>query len=291
MKYAGLFAGLTTVDIQYFVKQFPGANEKVKANAPEVLVGGPATNAAVAFACLNNGAFLASATGNNSFSQFIANDFRSNKIQHFNLTGLQENNPVLASVITSSVNGDRTIFTHHPEKIVPEVSASVLLSQVNPQIVLLDGFYPEFSVELARKLRQERVPVVLDCGSWKPQYKQLIPLADVAICSEDFFPPGCKSLNSVVDFLHNNGICKSAISRGEKRLFFYDSGKRGEVEVEQTQVADTLGAGDFLHGAFCFYYLNLNFQFEEALHQAVKFATFTCGFKGTRNWIKYFEVI
>lgn len=286
MKYTGLFGGLTTIDIQYFVDKFPDANKKIKTCAPDILVGGPATNAAVAFSWLNDGAFLASATGNNSFSNFIANDFYRNKIQHFNLTGSLECNPVLASVITSVSNGHRNIFTHYPEAIVPEVSAGELIREVKPQIVLLDGFYPEFSVELARNLRQENVPVVLDCGSWKPQYEQLIPLADAVICSEDFFPPGCKSLTDVGDYLHNCGIQKSAVSRGEKSLVFWDEGRRGEVHVEQTQIIDSLGAGDFLHGAFCFYYLNLNFQFEEALKQAVKFATFTCRFKGTRIWIK-----
>ncbi len=290
MKYAGLFAGLTTVDIQYFVDQFPPANKKIKTGAPEILVGGPATNAAVAFAWLNDGAILVSATGKNSFSDFIARDFKQNKIQQINLTGSLECNPVLASVVTSAVNGERNIFTHHPEPISPVVSAAELLHQAKPQIVLLDGFYPESGVELASKSRQENIPVVLDCGSWKPQYKQLIPLADIAICSEDFLPPGCKNLNDVVDFLHNNGVRKSAISRGEKNLIFCDSGRRGEVNVEKTQIVDSLGAGDFLHGAFCFYYLKLNFGFEEALKQAVKFATFTCRFKGTRSWIKQLKV-
>lgn len=288
MAYSGLFAGLTTVDIQYFTDKFPDANKKIKTEAPEILVGGPATNAAVAFALLNDGATLASATGNNSFSQFTESDFRSNRIKHLNLTSQLEFNPVLASVITSTVNGDRNIFTHHPGPIIPEVSAVELLHQVKPEIVLLDGFYPEFSVELAHISRQKNIPVVLDCGSWKPQYKELIPLADIAICSEDFLPPGCKFLNDVFDYLHDNGIQKSAVSRGEKSLVFCDSGRRGEVYVEKTQIIDSLGAGDFLHGAFCFYYLETNFHFEEALKQAVKFATFTCRFRGTRNWIKKF---
>ena len=67
MQYSGLFIGLTTIDIQYFVDTFPESNRKVKTEAPEIFVGGPATNAAVAFAKLNNGAFLASPVGKNPF--------------------------------------------------------------------------------------------------------------------------------------------------------------------------------------------------------------------------------
>lgn len=290
MKFSGLFAGLTTIDIQYFVDKFPAPNKKIKTDAPEILVGGPATNAAVAFAQLNGGASLVSATGKNSFSTFIESDFKENNIQYYNVTGSDSCNPVLATVVTSGINGDRTIFTHHPGPISSEITSGELFRMVNPQIILLDGFYPEVTVELALKSREENVPVVLDCGSWKPQYKQLIPLADIAICSEDFFPPGCENINEVVDFLHKNGVRKSAISRGGDNVIFCDCGKRGEVPVENIKITDSLGAGDFLHGAFCFYYLQRNFHFEDALKQAVNFATFTCKFKGTRSWVKNFKI-
>ncbi len=285
MRFSGLFAGLTTIDIQYFVEEFPVSNKKIKTDVPKLLVGGPATNAAVAFAYLNGGVNLASATGINSFSTIIKHDFKKNKVQHFNLTGSVSCNPVLALVITSEINGDRNIFTHHPGEIASEYTSAELFQKVNPQIILLDGFYPEITVEIAHNSNRKNIPVILDCGSWKPQYKQLIPLADVAICSEDFFPPGCKNQNSVVDFLHDNGVQKIAISRGEKNVVFCDYGKMGIVPVEKVKVKDSLGAGDFLHGAFCYYYLQNNLQFEEGLKQAVKFATFTCKFNGTRSWI------
>ena len=285
MKYSGFFAGLTTIDIQYFVDQFPESNKKLKTAAPDILVGGPATNAAIAFSHLNGGACLASATGKNPFSTYIGDDFLQNKVQYYNFTASKKSNPVLATVVTSGINGDRTIFTHHPGPIASELDVGELIQQVNPQIILLDGFYPEATVELAHICNLKNVPVVLDCGSWKPQYEILVPLADIVICSNDFFPPGCGSINEVVDFLHNSGVKKAAVSRGADNLVFVDSGRRGELPVEKTNIVDTLGAGDFLHGAFCFYFLDTNFQFEEALKQAVNFATFTCKFKGTRSWI------
>jgi sugar/nucleoside kinase (ribokinase family) len=286
MKFSGLFAGLTTIDIQYFVDRFPDANKKVKTEAPGMLTGGPATNAAVAFSLLNGGAYLASATGKNAFSDFINNDFQENNIRHFNLTAASGSNPVLATVITSGVKGERNIFTHNPGPIVPEITATELLKQVKPQILLLDGFYPEALVELAHVSKEHNVTVVLDCGSWKPQYKQLIPLADVVICSADFLPPGCLSVHDVIDYLHDSGNKKSAISRGEKNLLYFEEEMKGEVPVEKVKIKDSLGAGDFLHGAFCFYYLELNSDFENALIEAVKFATFTCRYKETRSWIK-----
>ena len=55
MKHRALFVGLTTIDIQYFVNEFPASNRKIKTNPPDLFVGGPATNAAVAFAKLRQG--------------------------------------------------------------------------------------------------------------------------------------------------------------------------------------------------------------------------------------------
>lgn len=285
--FRGLFVGLTTIDIQYFVDSFPAANKKVKTNTPEILIGGPATNAAVAFSFLNKNAFLATATGSNSFSDFIENDFNATGIHHFDLTENQDKNPVIASVITSRENGDRNIFTHHPAAIQPTVSPEVLFEKTKPQILLLDGFHPEFSLACAKLAKEKGIPVIVDGGSWKPQYSELIPLIDIIICSSDFYPPGIVDNTKLFDFFEAAGIKKSAISRGGKSILFSAEKGRGEVPVKTAKVVDTLGAGDFLHGAFCYYYLVTDFNFQQALEKASELATYSCRFQGTREWLKF----
>ncbi|WP_072998112.1 hypothetical protein [Mariniphaga anaerophila] len=71
---------------------------------------------------------------------------------------------------------------------------------------MLDGFYPEFSLGCAQFARSLKIPVVLDCGSWKPQYETLLENADVVIASEDFYPPGCKNSADVFSFFSSKGI-------------------------------------------------------------------------------------
>jgi sugar/nucleoside kinase (ribokinase family) len=48
----GVFVGLSTIDVVYRVADFPAANTKAAANSQDVFVGGPATNAAIAFTFL-----------------------------------------------------------------------------------------------------------------------------------------------------------------------------------------------------------------------------------------------
>jgi len=283
MKYKALFIGLTTIDIQYFVDEFPISNKKIKTKSPDIFIGGPATNAAVAFSHLNNSAFLATAFGVNSFKKYLNDDFENVNIKHFDLVENQKVNPVIASVITSN-NGERNIFTHNPNSIQTEITPVELFKKLDPQIILLDGFYPEFSVECARIAKDKGIPVVLDCGSWKPQYEQLLNFADVAICSNDFYPPNCNNSDEVFQFILKTKVNKMAITRGGESILFFQY-KRGEIAIEKTEVMDTLGAGDFLHGTFCYYYLQTG-SFELAIKKASEKASYSCKFKGTRKWLK-----
>lgn len=282
--FRGLFVGLTTIDIQYFVEEFPSANQKIKTKAPDILVGGPATNAAVAFSFLNDGAHLLTSVGESPFSTFVHNDFRQNNLQWLDVSeGKTE--PVIASVVTAE-NGERNIFTHHPPQLSARTEILNYLREIKPQIVLLDGFYPEVGIKVAEAAKTQGIPVVLDCGSWKPQYNSLLQFAHTAICSADFMPPACHCADDVFSFLKKTPLENIAVSRGEKSILYAGKHSSGELAVKSVEVVDTLGAGDFLHGAFCYYYLQTN-CFEQALQKASKIATYSCTVKGTRKWLKH----
>jgi sugar/nucleoside kinase (ribokinase family) len=89
----------------------------------------------------------------------------------------------------------------------------------------------------------------------------------------------------VIDFLKDKGAGKIAITRGEEPVYFTKNGELGEIEVEKIKAIDTLGAGDFFHGAFCYFYAK-NGNFEESLQKAARIATLSCGEFGTREWLK-----
>jgi sugar/nucleoside kinase (ribokinase family) len=110
-------------------------------------------------------------------------------------------------------------------------------------------------------------------------------LVDYAICSASFFPPNCYTQEEVFAYLTQLGIPHIAITHGEKPIQYLTLGKTGVVDVPKTQAADTLGAGDIFHGAFCHYILRENFI--DALASAAKIAAFSCQFFGTRRWMEF----
>ncbi|KOH46324.1 PfkB family carbohydrate kinase [Sunxiuqinia dokdonensis] len=173
-----LFFGLTTLDIQYYSDEFPEANVKVKTDPPEFFVGGPATNAAVAYAALNGEANLLAAIGESPFRSLFIDDFRSTGVSCLDLLKDQQVQPVLATVITSS-GGQRTIFTHNPRKLAVSFDEKKLFDEHRPELLMLDGFYPEVAGRLAKEAKSRQIPVVFDGGSWKPHLPELLPFVDV----------------------------------------------------------------------------------------------------------------
>lgn len=281
--FSGLFIGLTTIDIQYYTEVFPKSNVKVKTGKPDLLVGGPATNAAVAFSFLKGESYLYSAVGENPLQKFIQNDFAATKIAHTDLAENRAEMPVIASVITSG-NGDRTIFTYNPDDIDVDFSAENILTQLKPDFLFVDGFYPRVAIEFAKAAKSNGIPVVFDGGSWKPYLDSLLRYVDIAICSEQFIPPGCCNSSSVFKFLEKIGVKYSVITRGSKSVLFAQNDQVSEIQVEKITAIDTLGAGDFFHGAFC-YYLLATENIEKSLIKSAKLATETCKFNGTREWL------
>lgn len=279
-----LFFGLATLDIQYRVDEFPRGNVKVKSSPPDFFVGGPATNAAVAFAALNGSANLISAAGQNSFRHFFTDDFENTKVEFKDLLGERESQPVLATVVTAS-NGERNIFTHHPPSVSVDLNVQTIFDTVQPEVVMVDGFYPEVAVDLCHEARKRQIPIVFDGGSWKDHLPELLPLIDYAVCSDDFYPPLCQNSLDVFNVLNRFQINYKAITRGNKSILLADREEAGELNVPKVEVVDTLGAGDFFHGAFCFYLLETG-DFEESLRLAANFASQTCQFQGTRSWLK-----
>lgn len=281
MKQKILFIGLTTVDIQYFLEEHPMPNTKHKADAPFVVAGGPAANAAIAFAYLGGTADFLSCIGNNPFEKILLDDFSQNKVNVIDAMKGVNYQPIVASIITNTTNSERTIITHHPETVeVGNVLDIINLEQY--KMVLSDGFYPELALPICLKAREKGIPVVMDGGSWKPQMADLLPLSNIAICSENFIPPGCQNLGDIFDFTKNHGVQYTAISRGA----FSTISNHGNIEIEKVEALDSLGAGDVLHGAFMWYYLQGS-DFFTALEKASKIATKSTLYKGTRAWMNF----
>jgi sugar/nucleoside kinase (ribokinase family) len=288
----GLFAGLSTIDIQYVADRYPHVNTKTLVSNNAFYLGGPAANAAITFSNLGGDATLATSVGKHLFTEFILGELHKNHVKLFDVSAFTVTKPVISAVITSGAKGDRTVLTTYPEPCNAEAAEDKSLidrfckSELrNYDIMLLDCFYISHSARIAREAKKREIPVVVDAGSWKNGMEELIEIADIVICSADFYPPGTKTRKNVFEYLDSKNTGMIAITRGEDPVLFKEKNRYGEIKINKVKAIDTLGAGDIFHGAFCFYFLKEN-NFAEALKKASAIATESCKYRGTRDWLR-----
>jgi sugar/nucleoside kinase (ribokinase family) len=285
----GLFVGLAAVDISYTVDDIPRRNQKISVPSQLITAGGPATNAAATFAFLGGRTTLVTAVGSHSLSKLIRDDLKQSSIRLHDMARGRHDSPPVSSILIHRASGDRTVVSANAaafSSIDTEFDSKCLKGI---RIVEVDGQYMPLCIAAARAAHQRDLPVVLDSGSWKPGMERLLPYLDAAICSGDFRPPGCRSDRDVFEFLAKRKIPKIAITRGASSIRFFDGAKSGQINIRKTRTVDTLGAGDIFHGAYCFYAVQPETGFRDALALAAKVSSFSTRYVGTRSWMNHFR--
>lgn len=285
MSSRGLFVGAITIDIQYLVETFPAPNSKSFAKQLGMSTGGPATNAAVTFSHLGGQAHLLSVIGSHPFTQFMTDELQRYGVKSTDIAPATHQTPPISSIVTTAPHGDRSVVTWASRKIAGAAATLDGMSPGDFDIVLVDGFYMEVCQVVAEQAKKAAVPVVLDAGSWKDGMESLLPFVEIAICSENFSPPGVTSHALVLRYLRDLGIQYAATTRGERPIIYSSRDGEGEIPVSGIDVIDTLGAGDIFHGAFCYSYAKLE-PFVIALENAARIATRSCQSFGTRSWMQ-----
>jgi sugar/nucleoside kinase (ribokinase family) len=271
----GLFVGMTTLDLIYLAPQLPRSDEKIVAIDSTTAAGGPATNAAVAFQSLGNRAKLLSAIGQHPSTTMIRADLGD--LALWDLAPDRLESPPISSIIVTQSTGDRAVISVNATRFqadVADIPANILQDVA---IVLIDGHQMTVGAAIAAQAKTLSIPVAIDGGS-------VLPHVDYAVCSANFHPPGMTKPDAVFDFLAGFGISAMAITQGSEPILYRDHGQSGAIPVPQIQSVDTLGAGDFFHGAFCHFVLQM--PFPEALGQAAAVAGRSCESFGSRSWLR-----
>jgi len=284
MARKGLFIGMVTLDLVYLSSKLPGNNQKVVASDYTVAAGGPATNAAVTFSYLGNQATILGVVGTHPITHLIRGDLESQGVAIADLDPTTPQPPPVSSIIVTQATGDRAVISLNATKM--QIRRNQLPAAVDlvVDLVLIDGHQIEAGCAIAQLAKDNNIPVVIDGGSWKPGFEKVLPFVDYAICSANFYPPGCSTSEEVIAYLAAAGIPHIAITQGEKPIQYLSRGVSGELPVSQINAVDTMGAGDVFHGAFCHYILEQNFT--DSLAAATKIASHSCQFFGSRRWMQ-----
>lgn len=280
----GLFVGLITLDLIYLASSPPKDNQKIVASDYTVAAGGPATNAAVTFNHLGNQGTLLGALGSHPMTQIVRTDLENYQLAIADLDSDNNDSLPVSSIIVTEATGERAVISINAVK--SQASSQAIPNNIldDIDIVLIDGHQMTVGLHIAQMAKAKNIPVVIDGGSWKPGFEQLLATVDYAICSANFYPPNCRERQAVFSYLREFNIPHIAITQGGEAIHYFTRGETGTIDVPKIKAIDTLGAGDVFHGAFCHFLLRENFT--DALTSAANIASYSCKFFGTRLWTK-----
>lgn len=319
-RHHGLFVGLATLDLIYLAERPLAANEKQVAQDYQISPGGPATNAAVTFAQMgrlatgagepapSHRATLWAVIGQHPLAALIRADAQRWGVELLDLAPGYLAPPSLSSVVVDRASGERAVISINAQRSpVAEVERDRLSHALKSiDILLIDGHQMALAIALAPLAQQRKIPVVVDGGSWKPGFEQVLAATDYAICAASFRPPGCSSEAEACHYLQGLGVPHIAFTHGGEPITYWrskgwpprddrpgrEAGREailyepGQIHLPPPKrpILDTLGAGDIFHGAFCHFILQGGFP--QALQAAAAIATQACGFLGSRTWLE-----
>ena len=244
-----LFAGLTTLDVIQQVERLPSPNEKVAALDFAVAAGGPATNAAVAYAHLGGEPTLRTRLPEHPLTDLIAADLAACGVR-LDAEPAPPGPPVTASIMVTRATGDRAVVSPSASAVATDRAPGPPPALDGVRAVLVDGYHPDLAVPLARAARASAIPVIMDAGSLKPHTADVIREVDLVVASADLATPGgSRDPEDVLTWIASLGVARAVITRGARPLLWRVRAAQGEVPVAPVRVVDTLGAGDFFHGA------------------------------------------
>ncbi|MBE9028642.1 hypothetical protein IQ266_02575 [filamentous cyanobacterium LEGE 11480] len=278
-----IFLGRSTIDLTYQLEVFPTEDTKAYSQAFHLQCGGPALNAAITCKLLDGNARLISCFGPSQMAHFARNIVEAQyAVPVEDMMANQDYDFPVSSILVNPANASRTIVNSTPPPKSQTTELTIAPIQ-NCNLILLDGHNIDSNVQhQIAQAKQQGATIVMDGGSWKPGMEDYLELIDIIICSSRFFWPKCDRQGTITQ-LHNIGINTVAITNNDRPILLSTNGQTQTIPVPQVDAVDTLGAGDVLHGAFCFY-LDRGESIERSLELAAIDASNSCRFLGTHTW-------
>ena len=241
------------------VLPFIPMDTKVRMLSHRIMGGGPAANSTAGAAALGQSAAVVGTVGDDADGDMILRDFRAQGVD----TSMVKVRPGATSAIAylwiEEKTGNRSCaWTREgldeltADEINPEVIASA-------KVLHVDGHNAGGAIAAAKVAREAGVLVNYDAGTHRDGMEELLGLADLMICSEEFILKltGLKDAEEAVRQVwakYRPKVCGATMGvRGSMAFDGKEFVRCPAFKVEK--VVDTTGCGDLFHTGFAIRYL------------------------------------
>ena len=236
------------------VLPFIPMDTKVRMLSHAIMGGGPAANSTAGAAALGLSAAFVGTVGDDADGRMILDDFAKQGVDTSMVKVRSGATSAIAYLWIEEKTGNRSCaWTREgldeltADEIVPEAVARA-------KVLHLDGHNAAGAIVAAKVAREAGVLVNYDAGTHRDGMNELLPLADLLICSEEFILKltGLTNAEEAVRQVYAKyrpKVCGATMGvRGSMCFDGNDFVKCPAFEVEN--VVDTTGCGDLFHTGF-----------------------------------------
>ena len=242
------------------------ADSKVKMSAHAITGGGPAANAAAGAAALGMSAAFVGTVGDDADGRMILEDFARQGVDTSMVRVRRGATSAIAYLWIDEKSGARSCaWTREglDELAADEIDAEAV---ARAKVLHLDGHNAAGAIAAAKIARESGVTVMYDAGTHRGGMEELLPLADLLVCSEEFILK-LTGLNDAEEAVrqvyakYRPKVCGATMGvRGSMCFDGRDLVKCPAFRVEK--VVDTTGCGDLFHAGFAVRWLETHDLFE-----------------------------
>lgn len=283
--------GLNATDTLLVVPQFPAYGGKARFVKEILSPGGQVASAMVTCSRLGLATKYIGAVGDDERGRVQLESLRGSGIDISHVQQCENCPNQSAYIVIDQTTGERTILWQRPDclRISPDQIAP---EQITCAALLhIDGHDTPAVEHAARIARENGIPVTVDVDTIYHGFDRVLPYVDYLIASTNF-PVQWTSLTDPFQALEliqkEYGMKVAAMTLGSHGALALTEGKFHYSPAFVVNCADTTGAGDIFHGAFC-YGIAKSYSLHDAMLFANAMAALNCKALGAQGGIGTME--
>jgi sulfofructose kinase len=255
MSFDVVGVGLNATDTILVVPKFPAFGGKAPFTREFYSVGGQVATAMVACARLGLRAKYIGTIGDDERGRIQLESLRASGV---NIDDVQQraNCPnQSAYIVVDESTGERTVFWNRADCLAISPEAITTDQITCARLLHIDGHDTPAVERAARIAREHGIPVTVDVDTIYPGFDRVLPLVDYLIASSEFPRrwTGIEDRHAALEAIQREyGMRVAAMTLGAEGALAYTDGAFFYSPGFVVECADTTGAGDVFHGAFCY---------------------------------------